>query len=80
MVTPLARLICLLFGHAPVRTGKTGYVDRIESVETHSGPGRVPVRTIAEVERCRRCPARHVVVDMAPLSSIDRRAQKWVTT
>lgn len=80
MLTLISRAVCLFVGHSPVRSGRKGHVDRIETVETHSGPGRVPVRTLAEVAHCRRCPARRVVVDLAPMSREDRRMTKWVVT
>lgn len=78
--TLINRSLCLFLGHIPERTGAKGYVDRIEQVQTYSGPGRVPVRTVAEIARCRRsgCKARRVEVDMAPLSDFDRRMRKWV--
>lgn len=79
-----SRILCALIGHRPEYPDKReakGHVNRIEMVETATGPGRVPVRTIAYVAHCGRrgCRARRVEVDMAPLSRDDRRMTKWVS-
>lgn len=81
---PNVHVLCLLIGHKPEypdgREAK-GHVDCIEQVETATGPGHVPVRTIAYIAHCGRrgCTARRVEVDLAPMQRVDRRMTKWVS-